>query len=102
MGVGDAFDNLPNGHILRGVHVSTEGRKVLGGPMCTFDFARDEFETALSKYEAYGESLRGLTSHRHSHTAFRIHQHYNRGFGHFARTYPPPVLAGARATATPS
>jgi hypothetical protein len=31
LGVGDAFDNLPNGHILRGVHISIEGTKVLGG-----------------------------------------------------------------------
>jgi hypothetical protein len=29
LGVGDAFDNLPNGHIMRGVNVSTEGTKVL-------------------------------------------------------------------------
>jgi hypothetical protein len=34
-GVDDAFDNLPNGHILRGVHVSTEGTKVLGGALGT-------------------------------------------------------------------
>jgi hypothetical protein len=44
------------------------------------------FETALSKYEAYGERLRGLASHWHSHTALRIQQHCNRRFGHFART----------------
>jgi hypothetical protein len=31
VGVSDAFDNLPNSHILRGVHVSKEGTKVLGG-----------------------------------------------------------------------
>jgi hypothetical protein len=87
-GVGNAFDNLPNGHILHGVHVSTEGTKVLGWPMGTSDFARHVFETALSKYEAYGKRLRGLASHRHSHTALRIHQHCNRRFGHFARTVP--------------
>jgi putative lipase involved disintegration of autophagic bodies len=33
LGVGDAFDNLPNGHIMRGVNVSTEGT------MGTSDFA---------------------------------------------------------------
>jgi hypothetical protein len=31
LGVGDVFDNLSNGHIMRGVHVSTEGTKVLRG-----------------------------------------------------------------------
>jgi hypothetical protein len=31
LGVFDAFDNVSNGHIMRGVHVSTEGTKVLGG-----------------------------------------------------------------------
>jgi hypothetical protein len=41
LGVGDAFYNLPNGHIMRGVHFSTEGTKVLGGSMGTSDFARD-------------------------------------------------------------
>jgi hypothetical protein len=51
LGVGDAFGNLPNGHILRGVHVSTEGRMYWGRPIGTSDFARDVFETALSKYE---------------------------------------------------
>jgi hypothetical protein len=30
LGVGDTFDTLPNGHIMRGVHVYTEGMKVLG------------------------------------------------------------------------
>jgi hypothetical protein len=56
--------------------------------MCTPDFARDVFETALNKYEAYGERLRGLAAHRHPHTALRIHQYCNRRFGHFARTTP--------------
>jgi hypothetical protein len=56
--------------------------------MGTSDFARDVFETALSKYDAYGERLRGLAAHRHSHTALRIHQHCNRRFGHFARPVP--------------
>jgi hypothetical protein len=56
--------------------------------MGTSDFARDVFETALSKYEAYGERRRGLAAHRHSHTALGIHQHYHRRFGHFARTVP--------------
>jgi hypothetical protein len=28
LGVNDAFDNLSNGNIMRGVHVSTEGRQV--------------------------------------------------------------------------
>jgi hypothetical protein len=51
-------------------------------------FSRDVFETALRKYEAYGERLRGLAAHRHSQTALRIHQHCNRRFGHFARTAP--------------
>jgi hypothetical protein len=46
LGVGDVFDNLPNGHIKRGVNVSTEGTKVLGRVMGTFDFARDVFKTA--------------------------------------------------------
>jgi hypothetical protein len=54
--------------------------------MGTPDFARDVFETALSKYEAYGERLRGLTAHVHSHIALRIRQHCNFRFGHFART----------------
>jgi hypothetical protein len=31
LGVGDAFNNLPNGHITRGVHVSKEETKVLAG-----------------------------------------------------------------------
>jgi hypothetical protein len=53
------------------------------------DFARDVFETALSKYEAYGECLRGLAAHRRiTHSALRIHQHCNRRFGHFPRTVP--------------
>jgi hypothetical protein len=56
--------------------------------MGTSDFARDVFETELSKYEAYGGRRRGLAAHRHSHTALRIHQHCNRRFGHFARTVP--------------
>jgi hypothetical protein len=38
LGVGEAFDNLPNGHIMWEVHVSTEGTKVLGVPMGTSDF----------------------------------------------------------------
>jgi hypothetical protein len=88
MVVGDALDNLPNGHIMQGVHVATEGMKVLGGPVGTSDYPRDVFESALSKYEAYGERLRGVATHRHSHTALRIHQHCNRRFGHFARTVP--------------
>jgi hypothetical protein len=50
------------------------------------DLAQDVFETAVSKYEAYGERLRGLAAHRHSHTALRIHQHCNRRFQYFART----------------
>jgi hypothetical protein len=57
--------------------------------MGTSDFARDVFDTALSKYEAYGERLRGLAAaHRHSHTALRVHQHCNHRLGHFARTVP--------------
>jgi hypothetical protein len=31
MVVGDARDNLPNGHIMQGVHVAAEGMRVLGG-----------------------------------------------------------------------
>jgi hypothetical protein len=50
--------------------------------------ALDVFETALSKREAYGERQRGLATHMHSHTALRIHQNWNRRFGHFARTVP--------------
>jgi hypothetical protein len=73
---------------MRGVNFSTEGTKVLRGPMGTSNFARDVFETTLSKYEAYGERLRGLATHQHSHTALRIHQHCNRRFGHFVRTIP--------------
>jgi hypothetical protein len=30
LGFGDTFDSLPNGHIMRGVHVATEGTKALG------------------------------------------------------------------------
>jgi hypothetical protein len=85
LGVGDAFDNLPNGHIMRGVHVSTEGTKVLEGPMGASDFARDVLE---SKYEADGERQRGLAAYWHSHSALRIHQHCNRRFGQFACTVP--------------
>jgi hypothetical protein len=88
LGVGDAFDKLPNGQIMRGVNVSTEGTKVFGGIMGTSDFARDVFETALSKYEAYGGRLRGLATHRHFYAALRIHQHCNHRFGHFVRTVP--------------
>jgi hypothetical protein len=73
---------------MRGVHVSTERTKVLGGLMGASDFARDAFETALSKYDVYGKHLRGLAAHRHSHIALRIHQYCNRRFGHFARTVP--------------
>jgi hypothetical protein len=40
------------------------------------------------QYGAYGERLRGLVAHRHSHTALRIHHHCIRRFGHFARTVP--------------
>jgi hypothetical protein len=104
LGVGGAFDNLPNGHILRRVHVFTEGTKVLGWGIGYIRFARDGFETALSKYEAYGERLRGLAAHRHSHTSLRIHQHCNRRFGHFARTLPRGLgrEEAARATVTQS
>jgi hypothetical protein len=84
LGFGNVFDNLPNGHIMRGVHVFKEGTEVFGGGRCTSDFARDLFETAISKYEAYGERLTGLTAHRHS----RIHQHCNHRVGQFARTVP--------------
>jgi hypothetical protein len=71
--------------------------------MGTSDFARDVFETAKSKYEAHSERLqRGLAAHRHSYSALRIHhQHCNRRFGHLARK-DPAVLAGSRATVTPS
>jgi hypothetical protein len=88
LGVGDAFDNLPNGHTMRGVHASTQGTKILGGPMGTSDFPREVFETAVSKSEAHGERLGGLATHRHSHIPLRIHQHCNRRFGHFARAVP--------------
>jgi hypothetical protein len=54
----------------------------------TSDFARDVFETVLSKYEAYGERIPGLLAHRHSYNAFRIQQHFNRRFGYFARMAP--------------
>jgi hypothetical protein len=101
LGVGDAFDNSPNGHIMGGVNVSTDGTKVLGGPMGTSDFAQDVFETTLNQYEAYGERLRGIAAHRYSHTALRIRQHCNRRFGDFARTFPRG-LGRARATVTPS
>jgi hypothetical protein len=46
------------------------------------------FETALRKYEAYGERPRGVAAHWHSYTALRIHQHCNRCFGHFACKVP--------------
>jgi hypothetical protein len=42
-------------------------------------------ETALSKYDAYGERLADLAAHRHSHTALRIHLCCTRCVGHFAR-----------------
>jgi hypothetical protein len=56
--------------------------------MGTSVFAQDVFEKAFSKYEAYGERLRGLAAHRHSHTALHILQYCNRRFGYFARTVP--------------
>jgi hypothetical protein len=47
LNVGDyAFDNLPNSHTMRRVHVSTEKTKVLGGAIGTSDFARDMFKMA--------------------------------------------------------
>jgi hypothetical protein len=94
LGVRDAFDNLPNGNIMRGVSVSPEGTKVLGGAMGTSDFARDVFETALRKYEAYGLRLRGLAAHRHYHTALRVHQHCSRRFGHICPHSPPRSWQG--------
>jgi hypothetical protein len=54
----------------------------------TSDYARYVFETALSKKEAYNELQTGLAGHRNSGTALRIHKHFNRRFGHFARTVP--------------
>jgi hypothetical protein len=103
LGVGDAFDNLPNGHVILGVHVSTEETKVLEGPVGTSDFARDVFETEFSKYDTYhGERLRGLVAHRHSHTTLRINQHCNRRFEHFARTVPRGLSTGVGYTLTPS
>jgi hypothetical protein len=88
LGVGGALDNSPYGYNMRGVHISTEGTNILGGSMVTSNFARNLLGMALSKLEAYGERLRGLAAHRHSHTALRIHQHCNRRFGHFAPTVP--------------
>jgi hypothetical protein len=85
-GVSGAFDNLPNGHFHAGSKYLHGRDESMGGAMCTSDFARDVFETALSKYEAYGERLKGQAAHRHSHTALRIHQHSNRRFGHLALT----------------
>jgi hypothetical protein len=62
--------------------------------MGTYGFARDVFETAFTIYEAYGERLRAFGAHRHSHTALRIHQHYNRRFEHFTRTVPRSLGRG--------
>jgi hypothetical protein len=56
--------------------------------MGTSDFARDVFETALRKYEAYGLRQTGIAANMHSNIALRIHQHCNRRFGHFVRTGP--------------
>jgi hypothetical protein len=65
LGVCDALDNSPNGHIMRRVHVSTEGTKALGREaLDTSDFAREASETALKEYEGYlDESLAGLAAH---------------------------------------
>jgi hypothetical protein len=62
--------------------------------MGTSNFARHVFETALSKYEAYGKRLRGPSSHRHSHTTLRIHQHRNRRFVHFTLMNPRGLGSG--------
>jgi hypothetical protein len=86
LGVGDAFDNLANGQHAGSVRLHRRDESVRGGTVRTSDFARYVFETALKKYEAYGEHLTGLAAHRHSHTALRIHQHCNRCFGHLALT----------------
>jgi hypothetical protein len=59
-----------------------------GGAMGTSNFACNVLETALRKYETYGERLLGLAAHRHSHPALRIHQHCDRRFGYFTRTVP--------------
>jgi hypothetical protein len=62
--------------------------------MGTFDFARDVFETALSKYEACSERLRGLATHRHSHIALRMYQLAHRRFRNFVRTAPRGLRRG--------
>jgi hypothetical protein len=70
-----------------GEHMSPpKGQKCWRGAVGTSDYARDVFDTALSKCEAYGERLTGLAAHSHSHTALRINQHCNPRFGLFART----------------
>jgi hypothetical protein len=49
LGVGNALNNLPNDHIMRGEYASAEGTKVLGGgAVSTPDFVRDVYETVLS------------------------------------------------------
>jgi hypothetical protein len=71
-------------------YLNGRDESVGGGAIGTSDFARGVLETALSKYEADGERLRGLAPQRHSHNALRTRQNYIRRFGHFAR----PVLSG--------
>jgi hypothetical protein len=72
-----------------------DGTKVLGrAAMGISEFAHDAFETALSKYEAYGKCLTVLAAHRHFHTALRIHRHCNRRPGHFPRTVPHGIGRG--------
>jgi hypothetical protein len=62
--------------------------------MGTSNFVREVFETTLSEYDAYGERLRSQATHRHFHTALRIHQYCNCRFGHFVRTIPRGLSRG--------
>jgi hypothetical protein len=71
-----------------GEYVSPRKGRKCWGPVGTSILARDVFETAFSKCEDYGERLRGLAAHRHSHTAHRIYRHRKRCFGYFACMVP--------------
>jgi hypothetical protein len=83
-----------------GKNMSPRKDESIGGAMGTSDFARDVFDTALSKNEAYGERPRGLAAHRHSRTALRFHQHGTAASDNLP-VRSPAVLAGARVTVTP-
>jgi hypothetical protein len=89
LSVGDAFDNLRNSQIMREVHVSTEGTKVLGGAVGFIRLCSRRFRNGLKQVRGLWRTSNGLgNSPSHSHNASYIHQYCNRRFRHFARTDP--------------